>query len=528
MTYFEQNLCKMAGAHRGQAVKYCLSPMGSTPPAGHFAKAQFEFGRRGFLTAAAGGRKAAERFLAVSLIAAMLVTSAPRTGFAVVGQAEEFDRFEWDNLETFQDSLIEEERMQVFDEDSSMQELLRLESKKLKEKGAEEGSAEYVAEMEEIKRQLLNIPEPDRIGFELNGSWDYDTNQARAVPRQEKGDTNFNLSPTVRFDLSGKKTDLRFDVSGGKFWSIHFPTQDMYLVEERLRFRRNFFKKTSVSANSRLARTETQTIEIDSNKIRWDQQQDLVVNYAFSPKLSLNMETNFIKRYFSQEAFDQDSGWQETFAPSAFWNVTPKSRISLGYNYGISRNRDASGNANSQKISLAYFGKITRKSSASLDLSYSHQDLFKVNSTSNTYTAGVGYIWQATPKSQITIQAIRSLQNSTSELVSGTVDDDSAVSKTDTYFSNDSLTLSLNTRLTSKISINTTINGSHVRTETHSNQDEDAETRSFTFPFSADVTYAIARWVAMTFGYQFNFRTGNEKTDTFRAHTWNATLRLLF
>ena len=195
MTYFEQNLCKMAGAHRGQAetsvpprrgqaVKYCLSPMGSTPPAGHFAKAQFEFGRRGFLTAAAGGRKAAERFLAVSLIAAMLVTSAPRTGFAVVGQAEEFDRFEWDNLETFQDSLIEEERMQVFDEDSSMQELLRLESKKLKEKGAEEGSAEYVAEMEEIKRQLLNIP--DRLRTERKLGLRYQPG-ARRTPAGERG-----------------------------------------------------------------------------------------------------------------------------------------------------------------------------------------------------------------------------------------------------------------------------------------------------------------------------------------------------
>ena len=143
-------------------------------------------------------------------------------------------------------------------------------------------------------------------------------------------------------------------------------------------------------------------------------------------------------------------------------------------------------------------------------------------------TTGVGYIWQMTPKSQLTTQYIRSLQNSTSNLVSGEVDGPNTTSKTDTHFTNDQLSLSLNTRLSSKLTSRVLFGASHLRTQVEKGGDEDIQTRQFAFPLSVELDYAFRRWIRLLVSYSFAFRTGDEHADTFRTHTWRTFMRLTF
>lgn len=446
---------------------------------------------------------------------------------AVVGRAEEFDPFEMQNVMDFQKKMTMEETDSQFGSARDvMNRISELENQQKQATGKEQVEA-YNLEIEELKRQILNVPKPDRFTFELLSDAQYLSNSNGARPTEEKDDTVFDVGPTFLTDLSGKKTDLRFELNGGKQWNVEFPEKDFWKAEERLRYRRNYFKKITVAANSRIARTSNKTVEIDDNKIRWDSTQNNTLNYAFSKKLSLNMDTTLSKRLFMQEAFDQDSGWEATFAPSAFWNIRPKSRLSLGYSFGVSRNWTKSSDANSQNINLGYFGQVTRKSSASLNVAYSRQNSYKTNEISRTYTVGVGYIWQATAKSQLTAQVIRSLQNTTSDLVSGTAED-GVVTRKDSYFTNDSISVSLNTRLTRKINIGLTQNISWTRTKTTGDEDADARTQQQSFPTTATLTYLIARWITFNLNYSFNVRTGDEKGDNQKAHTTIGTLRMIF
>ena len=106
----------------------------------------------------------------------------------------------------------------------------------------------------------------------------------------EKGDSVFNVDSSILLDLSGKKTDFRFDLVYKRQWNIVFSEKDEAQMEERLRFRRKYFKKVSASSNSRIARHNSKSIEIDENKIRWDLDNQLSINFPFSRKLSLNAD----------------------------------------------------------------------------------------------------------------------------------------------------------------------------------------------------------------------------------------------
>jgi len=386
-------------------------------------------------------------------------------------------------------------------------------------------------EIEILKAQLLILPKRDRLGLELSGDAKYDSNISRRIPRQEKGDSVLDARSSTLIDLSGKKTDFRFEFGWRKQWNIVFSEKDSWQVEERLRYRRKYFKKISHSSNSRISRHNSKTNEIDENKIRWDFINQMAMNYPFSRKLSLNLDTQSTKRLFRQEAFDQDSGWQATFAPSAFWTITPKSRVQAGYTFGASRTRVKSGDSNSHDIRLGYFGKVSGKSSISLDFAYQHQtprsrDTAEVNSV----TTGLGYIWQMTPKTQMTSQYTREFRNSTSDLVSGSVDGPNVTTKVDTHFVSDNISFSINSRLLKKLTAILTVSGLHTRTKTFNerNVEGDTETRQFSFPIDISLNYAIRRTIIWSMKYAFAFRTGNEKSDTSRAHTWRTSLRLIF
>ncbi|MBI3317034.1 MAG: outer membrane beta-barrel protein [Candidatus Omnitrophica bacterium] len=455
---------------------------------------------------------------------------APARVYGVVGQAEEWDPFKEADLKDFHDELVHEEEKKEMAQADEIRGLLK---DKKKEVSGMDKEQKQIAEQEikNIEKELMAFPKRDRIRFETGGQYQYDSNIKRNIIHKEKGDSVFDTTGTALFDLSGRKTDLRFEVTGAKQWNIHFPEKDFWLGEERIRTRRKYLRRIHHVLNSRVARTSSKTPEIDEKKIRWDSYQNTAFNYAFSRKLSMNVEANANKRLFTTEPFDQDSAWEVNISPSAFWNFTPKSRASLGYTYGANRIRTKSTNTDSQEVRVGYFGKITGKTSLSADISYGHQTPKAIEAPEvNTINVGTGLIWQKSAKSQWTLQLLRSVQNTTSNQVSQT--NPNLVTKIDSHFTNDSISLSLNQRLGRKLTGLMTLNFSHLRTHVSNptaTQDEvDSETRQISFPLSLGLTYQMKQWLRLRLGYTFSYRMGDEKSDYYRSHNLVAGIYSIF
>jgi len=432
----------------------------------------------------------------------------PGAVWAAVGQAERYDEVQEANLAEFQEKLIREEQSAQMDH--AVQALEALE-------GAQAGDEQYQAEMETLKKELLKIPDRDRFEIGLDGQYTYESNIERNVFGEEKGDSVFDNKGYMQFDLGGRKTDIRFELRGAHQANIRHPKSNYWNVEERIRYRRKYFRKITHSVHSRISRHTSRTIEIDKKKIRWDSHQNMNFNWAFSRKLSMNMELTAIKRLFTTEPFDNDSMWEVGAAPSAFWNITPKSRLSVGYSVKANRIRSKTGDANSHEIHMQYFGQVTRKSSISFDLAASHQSPRSLDTpVVNTYTIGKGFMWQMTPKTQMTLQAIRQLQNSTSNDVAGGLDNE--VSKGDVHYTHDSFSVSFNSLLNPKLTAILNMSVSYQRTKMARYLDSDPETRQLSFPLSLTLNYMVKRYMQLRLRYAFAYRMGDEKTDRYRDH----------
>jgi len=448
--------------------------------------------------------------------------------YAVVeSNAEKLDEFKEQELKAFQSKLTaEEEKAEMIEAQKTLETMDKLGAAA---KTAEaQGESLSKAEIEELRKKLLNVQKKDRWRFGLDGDHSYTTNNNGGTPQHEKGDSQFNATANTEFSFGGKKTDMGLELRGTKNWNIIASTNDTWQAEERLRSRRKLFKKTNVSANSRIARNASKTLEIETNKIRWDANNQMSTNFAFSRKLSANLDLATSKRVFLQEAFDQDSGWQATGNPSAFWNVTPKSRISFGYGEGVSRNRLKAGNSDSKDFRVGYFGQVTRKSSASVDVGVSKQDSFKADSRSTSITIGSGYIWQTTPKVQTSVQVTRGFSNTTSESVTGDTADSAVVTRSDNYSVNDNFALSLNYRMASKISLSMTSGLSNTQTKAFTDGGLTAVTHIMTFPTSLGVNLSLTNWMTTSFTYSFSYKVGNEKTDLSRVHTFASAMGISF
>ncbi len=467
--------------------------------------------------------------LVLTVTAGIFGFSVP--AFAVVGQAEQYDLFEQEKLSEFQNDLVNQDQKKQLEKADELRAQLKERSADLSKAEGDE-MEELADNIDAMKKELLTLPKRDRIKFEMEGSYTFDSNANRAPLNHEDNDSTLTSTGRVLFDLSGRKTDLRWEVGAGKLWSIEYPEKDTFQAEEVLRYRRRYFKKIAQSTQSRIVRQSTKTVEINSEKIRYDATNSTAFNYTLTPRFSVNSDFGLTQRIFRQEAFDQDSSWEVTAAPSLFWNVTPKSRVSLGYKIGQNRIRTKTGNAVAHEIHAGYFGRITKKSSASLDLAFSHQSPRSADTAVvNTVTAGVGYIWQMTPKTQLLVQYINSIQNTTSKAVD-TLDaaatDETTVTKTQTRFMNNSLSFSLNARLNRKLTAVLSFNPYYFTTHTSASEDTDSDSKQLGFPTSLNLTYNVKRWLVLTTGYTFLYRTGDEYADKSRAHTWKSSARLSF
>ncbi|HTL46906.1 MAG TPA: hypothetical protein VL688_02450 [Verrucomicrobiae bacterium] len=455
------------------------------------------------------------RALLCGLYVIQAILSGPQRAWAVVGQAERFDEIRDQDVKDFHENLMAEEKEKQLRMLQDMQGNV-----------PSENMESYTKDLEDLKTQLLRMPKRDRLKFGLDGQYTYDSNIQRRPARQQESDSVFDTIGFAEVDLGGKKTDLRSEARVGKQWNMNFPISDFLQVEERIRYRRKYFKKITHSVNSRLARHSSKTIEIDGKKVRWDSNQDTAFNYVVSRKLSVNTEFNATKRLFTSEASDQDSQWDVLMSPSAFWNFTPKSRVALGYSFGASRIRSKTGDSNSHEVHMGYFGRVTRKSSISFDFAFSHQTPRSLDTAAiNTIKLGTGYILQLTPKSQLTFQAIRSIQNSTSNSPN---EESVTATKSDEHFTHDNISISLNTRLNRKLTAIADVGFSHFRNKVSKTGDEDNETRQLSFPISLTFNYMIAKWIQYRLRYTFAFRTGDETADTYVAHTLMTGVNMTF
>ncbi len=477
-----------------------------------FSKKNFYFQRRSVL---------------VICFTLLWMAGAVRLEAVVEENAEKLDAFKEEDLKEFQKKLTREEiQKQALDAEQSNQAMNNL-GKAAQTAGAQ-GDMLTKEQIAELRAKLLGIQKKDRFRFGLDGNYTYNSNNNGAVPRHEKPEHQFNTTGNTQINFSGKKTDLGLELRGSKNWNIYNAINDSWQGEERLRTRRKFFKRLNVSGNSRIARNASKTLEISSNKIRWDAANQMSINYAFSRKLSMNLDLSSQKRLFLQEAFDQDSGWQVGAAPSGFWNITPKSRFSFGYDYGANRNRLKAGNSDSRGLNLGYFGQVTRKSSASVNVALTRQYSFKAASRSTTMTLGSGYIWQTTAKVQTSIQVTRGFSNTTSESVTGDVSNTAVVTKSDNYAVNDNFSLSLNYRMAARASLSLTGGIANTQTYAYTNGGENGVTHIMTFPSSLGINMPLTKWLTTSVQYSFSYKVGNEKTDTSRVHTLTSSISLSF
>ena len=478
-------------------------------------------------------RKKRVREAVVIVFAAVLWSSLIPSAFAVVGQVEKYDPFEAQKLDDFHYNLTHEEEKKQLEKSDDVSGQLKKKTEELK---STKGEVKKMTqeEIEQLKKQLLSLPKRDRVRFTLSGTQGFDTNANSGSQGNEDNDSTFDSSGTAAFDFSGRRTDLRFDLEGKKSWSIEFPEKDIWGAQETLRFRRKFFKKVTTAAQSRIARENSKTLEIKGEKVRWDSAQSLVSNFNFSKRLSLNTDSTLNHRYFAQEAFDQESAWDTGSAPSAFWQFTPRSRASLGYKIAQSRSHSKTGNSVAHEIHVGYFGQVTRKSSTSVDLSCGRQvPREQSGSIVNTFNTGIGYIWQWTPKTQLTLQVTRSQQNSTSNpadnstAASATVE--TPLEKTSTYIKNSSASLSVSSRLNSKL--RATLTGTFNYTTTHSTggeEDKDADHANDGYQVSAALSYFFSRYLSFASSYTFQARMGDESSDASKGHTWKNGMQISF
>ncbi len=452
------------------------------------------------------------------LLAALGVSTPPAV--AIVGQAESFDEFRAEDLALFHSTVADEERSRAQTQIDRYQELLAM---KDKDKAMEE-------ELEALKAQLLSIPKRDRWQFMLTGDYTYDANVDRVRKQREwNGDSIMNVNANTVLDLSGRKTELKLEGIYGRQWNWVFSERDFYQVGSRLRYRRRYFRKTQHAMQLNVNRHNSKTVEIDSSggKLRYDFGMRHSLNHTLTRKLSWNGEIDFTKRLFVQEVFDQDSQWQVGLAPSAFWNFSRKSRVSLGYRFGASRIRTKAGDSNSHGITLGYFGQITRKSSASINFEIQRQTPRSFETPKERgVTVGVGYILQLTPKTQLTTQIIRNVQNTTSTSTSTT--DESATTRTDSHFTNTSVTISLNSNLNRKISVNLSFTPSYLTTETFEDGDQSSETSQWNWPVNVTLRWILTRWLNVNFGYTFDYRRGKSNVGTYRTHVFKMGANMSF
>lgn len=376
------------------------------------------------------------------------------------------------------------------------------------------------AQLEQLKalqEELLRFPKKDRFKFGQDTHYTYDTNPNRLPIHQDKEDSTFRINPFAEVDLSGLKTDLRFEYRWNRQYNVKIPASDSFSQEGNLRFSRRILPKTTLSLNSRLTRNSVRSSGKDNKKVSWDMSQRATLNYELNRKINLNLEANYGRTDFINEDFDETSNYNFSLDPNLSLQLTPKSKITLGYRWRFTRIPTESSDATSHEFRAGYSGRLSPKSTISADVAWTRQNPDSAQAAkSDQFRSSFGYVWQATPKTSIRTLYSNSLEHSISDSISNR-----ALLKKTTHTGSDTLSFSIRVRLHRKLSTEFSFNGTHNRTRTRETGKDNVRTRQFTFPFQFAMDLDLFRWLRMRLTYTYRHRIGDEhKTDQFRAHTF--------
>jgi len=378
-------------------------------------------------------------------------------------------------------------------------------------------SPETVKELKGYQKELLRFPQKDRFKFGQDTHYTYDTNISRLQIQREEGDSVFKINPFAQVNLSGQKTDLRFEYRWDRVYNAKIPASDTFNQEGTVRFARKILPKTDLSLNSRLNRSSVRSAGNDNKKIGWDNAHRTTFNYEYNPKLNLNFETNYLRTDFPDEKFDETSNYSFYLDPNFSLKLTSKSKMTLGYRWNFTRIPTESSDATTHEFRTGYSGRLTPKSTVSADFVYSLEDPDSAQaSRSDQVRSSLGYVWQATKKTSLRTLYSNSFKHSLSDSVSG-----SNLLKKTTRTASDTLSFSVRVKLHRKLSTEFSFNGSHSRTKTRETGADNTRSRTFTFPFQLAFDIDLAKWFRLRLAYTYRHRIGNEhKTDQHRAHTW--------
>jgi len=393
-----------------------------------------------------------------------------------------------------------------------------MEEKVLQEETGSQESAR-LEELKEYEKELLQRPKKDRLRYGGDFDLTYDNNVARGVIRAEEGDTTFILKPFVELDLSGRRTDFRAEFKTTQSYRVKVSEgSDTRSAEVSLRAGRKIAKKTTLSFNGRLNRTSARDVEIDDDgrKITYDNSHQGSLNYEMNRKFSASFDTNYTATDYPHENFDQDGTDQIQLSPNLNFQMTPKTRLSIGYRWTQNMTKTKSSDNTKNEIRLSYTGKITGKSTLSVDFTqaFSRPDAAAASHADET-TVSVGYIWAATPKSSIRFQYSNTTVLSLSDSISG-----DELLKSATRTASDAWSTSFRFKLHRKLSAEFSSNISHSHSKTKKTGSDNTRSRTFTFPFQTALDYQLLNWLQLRFTYTYRHQIGNEESDEHRAHTW--------
>ena len=225
-----------------------------------------------------------------------------------------------------------------------------------------------------------------------------------------KSDTIFNSGAGVKFDLGGSKTKFDIDYTGA--YARYLKNSKLSRFEHALATHLNypFSSKTSADAFYRLSSTGNQTSEIRSilNRIR----QDVALNFKrkISQKTGVRLGQSYNDILFSSGPQKENSTRQYILSPQMDYYLSRKTSIFTRYAIGLS-----SGGVNDSNESVAHEfrggirGKVAPKTTALLDLGFSHQKQKKLGGDVNAFVAEVVAISNVTRKTKLELLINRSL-----------------------------------------------------------------------------------------------------------------------
>lgn len=377
------------------------------------------------------------------------------------------------------------------------------------EQGTFEEETQLRQELERLQKELLTFPKKRhyRVGWDSEMTYDANRDAGRIgdTPKS-KGETTFRIKPFGSYDLSGRKTDVRLEYGWSRIYGVKIETSDLMNQDLSLRMGRKIFKKTSLSLNDRFALKGQRSTSIGQVKrLTWDQSHRAGLTYEVTPKIQMVLESDYSRTDHPHEEFDQDTTYTYAWSPTAFFQVTPKSRFSAAYRMSFSRTPPETGDATTHQIRGSYAFKVTPKSSASVDLGYSIQNPDSAAaSTSDSTVVSLGYLWQITPKTGFRMNYSRTFTDSTADSVTTLI-------QTGTDSRSDSLGLAFGFRPHRKASTELSFNGSHSRTKTAGGDATGTKTRSWTYPFQISTNLSLAQWVSLTISYTYTHQITDER-----------------